>query len=300
MRLWFGLLILLSSSWMFGQECTRYMVVDVFDRKTSHGVDALKAANFAAKLDGQAVPVVSATQNFNNRILVLVETSGPSDEADGTRIVHEVTDQAHNAPSGKKIAFGAYSKKSAFTKGFVADKQLRAAAIDEVMTQEFSTDERFALYDALHEALLMFGDHQPGDTILLVSDGFDNNSRRSGSDLEKELIASGVRLNVVIRKAADALGRHLEAGVGGQKLIARGDLRSIASLTGGMYVWGVSERALEFTWAGYLIGVQMPAGLRKAKPLVLEFRNASGKPSKDAWIAHPFEVAPCAAGIAMR
>src|SRR6267378_3089108 len=86
MRLWFDLLILLSSSWTFGQECTRYMVVDVFDRKTNHGVDALEASNFKAKLDGQAISVVSATQNFNNRIMVLVETSGTGDDAEGARL----------------------------------------------------------------------------------------------------------------------------------------------------------------------------------------------------------------------
>src|SRR5258708_3063412 len=300
MRLWFGLLILMVSSRTFGQECTRYMVVDVFARKPHLSINGLSAADFTARLDGHIMPVDSARQNFNNRILVLVETSGPGDSAEAAKLVRAVVEESRYAPSGRQIAFGAYSKKSAFTRGFVTDSQQRARAIDEVMGGDFSADDRFALYDALHEALLMFGEHQSGDTIVLVSDGFDNNSKRSGDDLEKELIATGVRLNVIIRNATNDLARRLLARFEGRSLKERGGIHYMSSLTGGMYRWGTTDRDVAFAWNGYLVGVQLPKELSRPKVLEFDVRDASGKPSKNAWAVHPFELAPCTAAIATR
>ena len=66
-------LIVLSSATVFAQTCTTYVVVDPFDGKTRHGIDGLKAEDFEARMGSASLPVVSATQSFNNRVLVLVE-----------------------------------------------------------------------------------------------------------------------------------------------------------------------------------------------------------------------------------
>lgn len=296
MRRCFGFFLLLFSSWTFAQECTRYMIVDVFDEKTTRGVDNLKVTDFMAKLDGQAIPMVSATQSFNNRILVLMETTGFAEYPEIARVVRDVAKMAGEAPAGRQIAFGVFSERSVFTSAFLANPQSRAKAIDAVMAHEPSIGRQVALFDSLHEALLMFGEHQPGDTILLISDGYDNSSKKSGSDLSKELIASGVRLITAIRERSHIVGRDFK-GIARE---ATYDLKIMTSRTGGAYRRGANEHSLEFAWSGYMIGVRMPAGLTKPKPLKLEIRDASGKPSKKAMLFHPFELAPCASSVATR
>ncbi len=58
---------------LFAQNCSTYAVVDPFDGKTSHGIDGLKAENFEAKAGSLSLPIVSATQNFNSRVLILLQ-----------------------------------------------------------------------------------------------------------------------------------------------------------------------------------------------------------------------------------
>ena len=55
------------------------------------------------------------------------------------------------------------------------------------------------LWDALHQALALFGPHQPGDTILLVGDPYDDASHHTAGDIEKEFIARGTRLFMMRR-----------------------------------------------------------------------------------------------------
>ena len=61
------------------QTCTTYVMVDPFNSKTERGIDGLTAERFQASMGNTSLPVVSATQSFNNRVLVLTETSGSAD-----------------------------------------------------------------------------------------------------------------------------------------------------------------------------------------------------------------------------
>src|SRR5258708_5995512 len=197
MRHSFGFFLLLFSLCASAQQCTRYVMMNAFDEKAHQPIDGLKASDFMAKLDGRPVAIAGVTQKFNNRVLVLIEAKMQKGYPGVTGLAENVTQQARNAPDGRSIAFGAFGRHALLTDGFLSEKSARASAIDDVMARQQPLEAKSGLYDALHEALLLFGDHQPGDTILLVSDGHDSKSTISSGEITRELLTSGVRLNIV-------------------------------------------------------------------------------------------------------
>ena len=62
--------------------------------------------------------------------------------------------------------------------------------IDEVISprQSGSPASEPALFDSLHQALAAFGTHQPGDTVVLVTDFLDHKSKHNPADLTKEFM----------------------------------------------------------------------------------------------------------------
>src|SRR5262249_43005807 len=148
------------------QQCTTYSVVAAVDRKTGDDIDDLRPEDFEAQAGGKPITIVSATQKFDARVLILLETDSlKSDRVSDA--VELVTRLARQAPEGRRLAFGVFSRKSKFTKTFNPDMKSRAQEISEVVEEAPSLGQRVALYDALHEAIKLFGDHQPGDTVML-------------------------------------------------------------------------------------------------------------------------------------
>lgn len=285
-------LIALAGATVFAQTCTTYVVVDPFDGKTELGIDGLQAQDFDARMGNASLPVVSATQSFNNRVLVLTETSGSADNKEVDALVRKIAGKARTAPVGRPIAFGAFAEEPVISKNFLVDPQKRSLAIDEVLTQAARLSGKYvSLFDSLHQAIAAFGPHQPGDTILLLTDGHDNKSKRNLNDMKKEFAASGTRLLVVIRPKFTPPGVFRDA-----RQRAREEnlsLKILSSSTGGSYTGFKSNRFLDFAWAGYLLGIQPPATLDKPKEWELHIKDSNGKINKNALIFHPWRLTPC-------
>jgi hypothetical protein len=149
-----------------------------------------------------------------------------------------------------------------------------------------------SLFDSLHQAIAVFGPHQPGDTILLLTDGHDNQSKRNLNDMKKEFAASGTRLLVVIRPKFTPRGvfRDLQQHAREENL----SLKILSSSTGGAYTSYRNHRFLEFAWAGYLLGIQAPATLNKPKEWKVRIRNSNGKIDKNILLYSPWQLTPCA------
>jgi hypothetical protein len=199
--------------------------------------------------------VVSAEQRYHNRLLVLVETDSLGKNDKLRDKVDIVTRWARQVPEGEPLAFGIFGQKALFTKGFFSDSKERTAAINEIIEERDSVGKTSALFDALHEAVGLFGEHQPGDTLLLVSDDFDDASHHSPGDLEKEFVSHGIRLFLILRQNLSRVGRdfnwspHTEGEI----------LVRISRETGGAYS-EFSPAFFRFSWAGYMVGISVPAG----------------------------------------
>jgi hypothetical protein len=253
-------LVLLSAVGAFAQRCTTYSVVEALDRKTGDDINNLRPEDFEAAAGKTPLTVVSATQNFDNRVLVLLETDSLRSER-VEDMVNLVTRLVRQAPEGRRLAFAVFSKRSKFTKSFNPDAKQRAAEISEVIEEAPALGKSVALYDALHEAIKFFGSTQPGDTVMLISDAFDDGSHRGSNALEKEFEVSGIRLLVMMRQPLSHVTGNF---MWNPPEHDREVLERISARTGGTYTM-FGAHLFDFAWRGYLLGIELPEGKNKVR-----------------------------------
>lgn len=284
----FGLGLLVLSSWAIGQNCTAFTVVNALDRGTWDDIKDLGPEDFEAKVGQVAVPIVSVTPDFSNRVLVLLEVDGTkSSRIEDT--VNLATRLARQAPDGKPLAFGIFAKRSLFTKSFNTDSQERAREISAVIEDAPTLGHEVALYDALHNALAFFGQHQPGDTILLISDGFDEASGRGGSEVAKEFAAAGTRLLAEMRQPlSHVLGNFMWKPPEQDREI----LEHISLRSGGAYTM-FSAYLFDFAWRGYMIGVSIPNDSRRTHKLKLRLGSAVTSAHRRTSLNYPESLPGC-------
>src|ERR1700746_1057976 len=184
-QMFFASLLFFAAS-AFCQNCTTSVVINVFDEKLKIDVETLKAEDFRAHMSRGPVTVSNLDQKYDSRLLVLLETDGANKDSKVQDVVETITRMAQQGPEGKPIAFGIYADHAVFTKDFLVDPEKRRVEIGAIIEQADSLGKRVALFDALHQALQLFGAHQPGDTILLVGSPYDDKSNHSLDDIEKE------------------------------------------------------------------------------------------------------------------
>lgn len=289
MRLVIGLFALLLSSQLMAQECTTKVLASFYDQLTKDEIETLKPGDLEIKIDGQKLPVLSASRDFNNRLLILLETEGSAKNEKLADLVSTVTDQARQAPAGKPVAFGVFAEKATFTKGFSSEPEMRTAAINEVIEGAPPLGKRVALWDALHEALALFGPHQPGDTILLVGDPYDDGSHRSPESVEKEFIRSETRLFMMRREQ----GSHVERDfMWNNHELEKMVLARTAEETGGLLSLYVAS-LIRFAWAGYMLEIKLPAGMSRPHKWKVEFRGDAAETHRKTNSYYPARFPAC-------
>ena len=289
MRLIIGLFALLLSSQVLAQECTTTVLVSFYDQLTKDEIETLKPEDLEIKIDGQKLPVLSASRDFNNRVLILLETEGSARNEKLGDLATAVTQQARKAPEGKPVAFGVFAEKATFTKGFSAEPEMRTAAINEVIEGAPPLGKRVALWDALHEALALFGPHQPGDTILLVGDPYDDASHRSPESVEKEFITHGTRLFVMRRTQ----GSHVERDfMWSNHELEKTVLARTAEETGGLLSLYVAS-LIRFAWAGYMLQIKLPSGVGRPHKWKVQFRGDAAQVHKKTNFYYPAHFPAC-------
>jgi hypothetical protein len=290
--LWISFVLLIAAG-AFAQRCTTYSIVEAFDRKTGDDINNLHPDDFQASMGKHPVAVVSATQNFDNRVLVLLETDSMRIErVEDT--VELVTRLVRQAPQGRRVAFAVFAKKSKFAKSFNPDMKQRAAEMSEVIEEGPMLGSGVALYDALHDAIKFFGPVQPGDTVMLISDGFDDSSHRGAGQLEKEFEESGIRLLVMMRQPlSHVTGNFLWKPPEQDRAV----LERISTRTGGTYTM-FGAHLFDFAWRGYLLGVEMPDGQYKTHSWKLNLGPLATELHRRHTLFYPQKLPGCGAEMA--
>jgi hypothetical protein len=276
-----------------GQACTSYVVVSAFDHKTGDDIKNLNAGDFQAKLGKAEADIVSATQQFNDRLLVLLQTDGTGNDKIED-VVTLATRLAGEAPEGKPVAFGVFVKRALFTKRFITDAKQRPREFSGIAEEEPSLGKQAHLYNALHQALALFGPHQPGDTVLLIADGYDEGSDRSGAQVEKEYVASGTRLMVMLRRTPSHVGGNFLWTPPEPQIHL---MEAMSAATGGTYTM-FSARDFEFAWEGYMLGVRVSDGKKNTNKLKVQLQGAAAETYKRPNLYYPERLPPCGAAIA--
>lgn len=289
MRLVIGIFALLLSSRGLAQECTTTVLASFYDQLTKNEIETLKTDDLEVKIDGKKMPVLSASRNFNNRLLILLETEGSAKNDKLADLVSTVTQQARQAPAGKPVAFGVFAEKATFTKGFSSEPEMRTAAVNEVIESAPPLGKRVALWDALHEALALFGPHQPGDTILLIGDPYDDASHRSPESVEKEFIVNGTRLFMMRRTQGSRVERDfLWQSHDLEKMV----LARTAEETGGLLSLYVAS-LIRFAWAGYLLEIKLPPGMSRPNKWKVQFRGNAAQTHRKTNFYYPARFPAC-------
>jgi hypothetical protein len=286
---------LLATS-LLGQECTSTVLVSFYDQLTTAEIETLKPEDIDAHIGSASVPVLSASRDFHNRLLILVEMDGATKSEKVENVVETVTQQARTAPEGKPVAFGIYSERALFTKDFQPDPEARTKAVNAVIEEQGSLGKHVALWDALHQALAMFGPHQPGDTILLIGEPYDDASHHSAGDIEKELIAHGTRLFMMRRAHASRVDRDF---MWTSHDLEKSTLERLTQETGGL----ISEYVpslIRFAWAGYLLELKLPPGMNKPKKWKVKFRGNAAVAHHKTNFYYPALLPPCQTASASR
>lgn len=280
---------LLFSSLAAAQECVTYIVVPVVDHTTGEEIDNLKPADFNAQAGRTALPVVSAERKFSNRLLVLLETDGMGSSEKLDYEIKTITQMARQAPDSKPIALGIYADHAVFTKNFSSDEKQRATEINSVIEQAGELGKHVALYDALHEGLQRFGAHEPGDTILLIGDPYDDNSHRSADEVEKEFLRSGTRLAVMLRQPFSRVNRDFMWS-NHEREKATFDL--LTARTGGSYTV-YEEHLFDFPWKGYMLGLQLPNGGHIPRHWKLRLSDSAPVAGRHPKLYYPEQLPGC-------
>jgi hypothetical protein len=283
--------ILVIASLALGQDCTSYVVVNAYNDKLGIDLVTLKTGDFEARMGKIPLTVVSSMQDYKSRLVVLVEVDGAADNAKIGDVVDSVTRMARQAPDGQPVAFGIYAGHAVFTKGFITDSAERTKAIAAVREEAGSLGKRVALFDALNQALQLFGPHQPGDTVLLVGFPYDDKSSHSAGDVEKKFLNSGTRLMIMLRETWSSNSRDFlfNSHLPETKLF-----EGFPERTGGAYST-FEPHFFGWNWRGYLLAVKVPAGLGKAQPQKwsLRFRGVAGDVFKKSKLFYPELLPVC-------
>jgi len=296
MGLRLGLFILFAACCAAGQNCTNTVLVSFYDQLTTNEIQTLKPSDVEVRMSQSSLPILNFTRDFNNRLLILLQTEGAAKNDKLADIVNLVTQQARTAPNGKPVAFGVFSQKALFTEDFLSDPEMRTAAVNEVIEQAGSLGKRVALWDALHEALGRFGPHQPGDTVLLVGDPYDDASHHSAGDVEKEFMTKGTRLFMMRRVHASHVERDF---MWTSHDLEKSALDRITQETGGLLSEYVAS-LIRFAWAGYLMEIKLPPGMDKPHKWKVQFRGPAAVAHRKTNFYYPALLPPCNSESAAR
>lgn len=275
--------ILLISSWGVAQNCSTYLLATPVNPDTAEFISGLKAEDFEASLDNSLLPVVKATESYHNRTLILAEATNKGVDQMTAAILNDEL----GASTGQPIALGVFAERAVFTREFSTNPEERKAGADQLVSQLPSIGKRAAVYEALHQALQVFGKHQTGDTIMLLGVGVDHGSHRKLGDIEEEFVHSGTRLFAFnwYELWREGLFSYLT---------------DFAAMTGGAYsgndLFRNRKHAVNFAQlasTGYLLEINLPSSMDKAEKWKLRLRGAQAKAYKNAVILYPTKLQPC-------
>lgn len=273
-----------------GQDCTTSLVVNVFDDRLRLDIQTLTAEDFQARMGDEPLTVVSSQQDYDSRLLVLVEADGTDKDRKLSDVLDTVTRMARQAPEGKPVAFGLYADRTILTPNFSADPKQRIAEINSVVEESDNLGKRVALFDALHQSLQLFGEHQPGDTILLVGSPYDDKSNHSLGEVEKEFLATGTRLMAMLRRPMSRVGSgdFMLNGHDKEKSL----FLDFAERSGGAHS-EFDPNFFGFAWRGYMLEVKMPEHVRKPHSWSLKVRGVRDGLFKHTFVFYPELLQPC-------
>jgi hypothetical protein len=298
------------------QDCTQSVPVRVVDKETAAPIEPLTADMLTARMGETHLAISSPAHIRAGRIVVLIDESGSMSEIEPSSysthktqalrtVKQTLSDLIIALPPGVSLEYGLFNKKWAFSDGFISDpEELRKNIAETIAGFGKRGYGNTALRDALHDALLRFGTSQPGDSILLLTDGGENASKLTVRQVEHDFRVAHVRLLTMMVN---------ESGVvPDEEQMARDWIEDLVKKTGGSYLaidatnqsWGDKKNnvrniaMIRGFWNDRVLGtdviqVQVPGSITKETKWKLSVNREADPRLKRATVVYPDRLAPC-------
>jgi hypothetical protein len=278
------------------QQCTTQVAINAFDSRTRNFLYGLTSDDLQAASGRHHLEISSVKPVFRNRVLVLLDVSGHPSQA----MLDDVAELVSEAPEGMPVAFGLFAGHAALTRGFINNSDALSSSVHALTAEANSLGDGNGLPAALRLALELFGPHQPGDTILLVSNGSQRESSRAMGRLRQEFLRSGTRLQLLMGLPPAQSGRGNDASLlfAGWALAQNvsDDLIRLANSTGGALMGFMNSDWLHVASSGYMLSIVTPPKMTKPHQWSLRVRDA-GNDLPPADLFYPEQLAPCATAV---
>jgi hypothetical protein len=302
----------------------RTLTLNVFNG-TGGLVRGLEPADFEARLGGRAVRILSVKPDGRpHRIAVLLDTSGAVlGQPDAEEWVAAATIASHIATSplqDTSLALFLFSDKVNEQIDFAMGAPAAAKRLAEIRGNvEYAKEYlhgKTSPRDAILSAMGLVGDAGFSDSIYVIGDGADNQSRSGAHAVRDRLVSKGVRLYVSMLSFGSVSGMS-----DWDRRSAESDpieMSDLASASGGL-VFGrfgsgpfrkviynlkagegkTTGNLLASMYAGMsrndVIEIELPEPVNDWKKWTLELSSDRKKSHKDWLVVYPQELAPCSA-----
>src|SRR5258706_5030664 len=202
--------LIVSSSLAAQSACSAATTVVIREARNRFIMDAT-AADLTVTVEKRAVKIDSVVRLDSARVLLLVDESvSMTDSRMGRGLPFVLAAEAlRYLPQSSPVAVLTFADKIQRRTEFSTDRKPLLDLVQQTMPAGHT-----ALLDALTVGIQSFGSHQPGDTILVLSDASDNRSHTSMETVRKAAVAAGVRVSFFVA----AQPKIMEEGGRGQAI----------------------------------------------------------------------------------
>jgi hypothetical protein len=295
--------LLAISSFSAAQRCTTSVLVNAFDARTRESLHGLRASDFAAS-DGRRgeLKVESVRPVFRNRVLVLLDVGGLNGSSSAqqtarTAMLQNAIDYLNEAPQEMPVAFGAFAERAIFSHGFSGDPESLSSSLQSISQRVTGLTGSSNLTTALLQALAMFGQHRPGDTILLISNGNGPARKTKWNSLAREFARRETRIQLLMNTPAESVSDSVPMFSAFTSVdLMDPSLLKLANGTGGVLMGFMNSEWYNVAASGYLLDIR-ESQRTKSKSWHLQVRNYGDEFGVEPVLFYPRQLPACSASL---
>jgi len=291
---WILLVIFLCPHWLGAEDggCTdRTVIVSASDSDGKAISFNLQSEDIRGKINGKPVQVLGVTKPTNAERVVIVLDASLSMASRWQRVVEFAVEIVRESPSSTQFALVLFAGNELRTVEF---GKTGPEMITEIMSfKDVKPDGHTALRDAIWEAVNMFQPSRDGDTIVVASDGGDNQSKVSMRRLREAMWSRRIRVMFALFVEHDFPGEILLQDGNDSTWLSESSGGFLASIEDAQVLPKVAQE-IAFEIENYLaVRITLPTPLEKEAPLHLEALDPSGRKRKNIELRFPEKLLPC-------
>ena len=252
----------------------------------------LRSADIRGKINGKPVQILGVNKPTNVQRVVIVLDASSSMASQWQRMIEFAVEVVRKSSSSTEFALVIFADKELRTVGF---GKTGPEMVDAIMS--FNVVRPYGhtrLRDAIWKAVNLFAPNQEGDTIVVVSDGGDNESEVSRRQLREALWSRGVRIMFAEFSDIYLPTEEERMGVSDARDLSEGSGGYLSEIEKPAVILKVAQE-IAFGIENYIaVRINLPAGLDKQASLHFEAVDSSGRKRKNIELRFPEKLLPCA------